>query len=224
MLDFKIRHFTKIEREVEKVDSKVFVILFSVFKECLGNPLLQRDTGDRVFPIALRCEPLSRRLCLLSKGCVRRDKCCWVTQPVGRAWEVLGGPGGIGEPGPQIPPSPVCPYRMLVLAQQIRRPVSSQERQREEGLAPLCGDPAGERGWKTQLSVRLGAGGEVRAECLLFLWALRERLSSLCSGGGCIDQGQRLCVIKGSPGIKGALPKDSRMAYENPRRFSPSGG
>lgn len=51
-----------------------------------------------------------------------------------------------------------------------------------------------------------------------------ESCSPLCCwGGGCIDQGQRLCVIKGSPGIKGALPKDSRMAPENPRQFIPLG-
>lgn len=85
--------------------------------------------------------------------------------------------------GPGSLDPPVCvPYRMLVLAEQIRLMVSSRERQSKEGSVPLCVEPAGEHGWKAQLSVRLGAGGEVRAECLLFLWALREPLWPLQLG------------------------------------------
>lgn len=55
------------------------------------------------------------------------------------AWEVLGGPGWNG--GARVPRSdpPVCvPYRMLVLAEQIRLMVSSRERQSKEGSVPLC--------------------------------------------------------------------------------------
>lgn len=86
----------------------------------------------------------------------------------------------------------------------------------------MCSEPAGEHGWKTQLSVRLGAGREVRASLpALPLGAERAALLSAALGGGCIDQGQRSCVIKGGPGIKGALPQDSRVAPQNPRPFTP---
>lgn len=87
----------------------------------------------------------------------------------------------------------------------------------------MCSEPAGEHGWKTQLSARLGPGREVRASLpALPLGAERAALLSAARGGGGIDQGQGSCVIKGGPGIKGALPKDSRMAPPNPRRFTPS--
>ena len=90
------------------------------------------------------------------------------------------------------------------------------------GAAPLCGEPAGELEWKTQLSVRLGAGWEVRASLpALPLGAERGALLSEALGGGGIDQGQGSHVIKGGPGIKGALPKESRMAPENPRPRTP---
>ena len=79
--------------------------------------------------------------------------------------------------------------------------VSSGQRQNQEGLVSLCLEPAGEHGWKTQLSVRLGAGREVRAFLpALPLGAERAALLSAALGGGCIDQGQRSCVIKGGPG------------------------
>ena len=100
--------------------------------------------------------------------------------------------------------------------------VSSGQRQNQEGLVSLCLEPAGEHGWKTQLSVRLGAGREVRAFLPARpLGAERAALLSAALGGGCIDQGQRSCVIKGGPGIKGALPQDSRVAPQNPRPFTP---
>lgn len=102
--------------------------------------------------------------------------------------------------------------------------VSSGQRQSQEGLVSLCSEPAGEHGWKTHLSVRLGPGREVRAALpALPLGAERAALLSVAPGGGCIDQGQRSCVIKGRTGIKGALPQDSGVGPENPRRFTPSG-
>lgn len=54
------------------------------------------------------------------------------------------------------------------------------------------------------------------------LGAERAALRSAALGGGGIDQGQGSCVIKGSPRIKGALPRDSRMAPPNPRQLPPS--
>lgn len=149
---------------------------------------------------------LQERPCPLSKSCKWRDKQCWVKQSVLGAWEVLGGPGWNG--GARVPRAdpPVCvPYRMLLLAEQIRLMVSSWKRQNKEGPVPLCGEPAGEHGWKAQLSVRLGAGGEVRAECPLFLWALREPLWPLRLGrrmhwsGSKVVCHQRRSRDKGSP-------------------------
>lgn len=54
------------------------------------------------------------------------------------------------------------------------------------------------------------------------LGAERAALRSAALGGGGIDQGQGSCVIKGGPRIKGDLPRDSRMAPQNPRRPIPS--
>lgn len=53
------------------------------------------------------------------------------------------------------------------------------------------------------------------------LGAERAALRSAALGGGGIDQGQGSCVIKGGPRIKGDLPRDSRMAPQNPRRLTP---
>lgn len=133
----------------------------------------------------------------------------------------VGGPGWKG--GTRFPEMmPMCVCRMLMCAEPIRLLVSSGQRQSKEGLVSLCSEAAGEHGWKTQLSVGLEAGRKVRA-CLpaLPLGAERLALLSVAAGAGCIDQGQRWCVIKGGPGIKGILPKASRMAQRNPRQFTP---
>jgi hypothetical protein len=119
----------------------------------------------------------------------------------GRCWEAQDGMEGLG---PRSHPLVCVLYRMLVLAEQIRLLVSSQRRQSKEGLLSLCWEPAGEHGWKAQLSVRLGAGGEVRAECPLFLWALRERLSSLQLGRRMHWSGSKVVCHQRRPRNKGS--------------------
>lgn len=76
--------------------------------------------------------------------------------------------------------------------------VSSGQRQSQEGLVSLCSEPAGEHGWKTHLSVRLGPGREVRAALpALPLGAERAALLSVAPGGGCIDRSECLQVSAG---------------------------
>lgn len=135
-------------------------------------------------------------------------------QPV-RRWEVWGWGPRVGR-GSQAP----GPHASRVCVQWPTDSVPGFICAETEsgGAAPLCGEPAGELEWKTQLSVRLGAGWEVRASLpALPLGAERGALLAAALGGGGIDQGQGSHVIKGGPGIKGALLKESRMAPENPR-------